>query len=243
MSSSDAGITESGPGVRGPSYDPFMPDDEAGPDTEQAPTAASPDAATAYSAEPLDYDDADEYPTEQIVSRSWGVAAGIAALVVVLGAVVAVLVWLVGQPAPSATVAVPAPSTSSVTVTPEASPSPEPTSLVPTTVVETHTVTATPEVVPTTVETVAATPVTPGILPPEVLAAYDRQFLAQLRSESWVIWDADLMTRQAHGVCAMLQQGAPPQVVSSELSSRSGMPLDSAVSMTRTAMFIYPNCP
>ncbi|MGV0634518.1 hypothetical protein ABQE69_08915 [Mycolicibacillus trivialis] len=100
-----------------------MPDDEVGPDTEQAPTTAAPDAPTAYSAEPLDYDDADEYPTDQIVSRSWGVAAGIAALVVVLGAVVAVLVWLVGQPAPSATVAVPAPSPSSVTVTPEAPPS------------------------------------------------------------------------------------------------------------------------
>lgn len=224
---------------------PFMVDDDQSataaahlPPTEQAPAPDEASSPTAYSAEPLDYDDPGEYPTELIVSRSWGVAAGIAALVVVLGAVVAVLVWLVGQPAPNTTVAIPAAPSSSVTVTPEAPPSP-----VPPTIVETRTVTAIPEAVPTTAQTVAATPVTPGILPPEVVAAYDRQFIAQLRGEGWAIWDEGTMTRNAHVACAMFQNGAPAEFVNNELSAKTGMPMDAALMFTSAAMLIYPNCP
>ncbi len=172
------------------------------------------------------------------MSRSWDVAAGIAALVVILGTVVTVLVRLVGQPAPGATVAMPAPPPSSATVTPAAPPS-----LVPTTIVETRTVTATPESVPTTAETAAAEPATPGILPPEVLAAYGRQFLAPLRSEGWAIWDEGTMTRNAHVACAMFQNGAQAEFVNSELSAKTGMPMDAALIFTSVALPIYPNCP
>lgn len=209
----------------------FMPDNEVGPETEQAPTAAAPDAATAYSAEPLDYEDPDEYPTEQIVSRSWSVAAGIAALVVTLGAVVAVLVWLVGQPAPSAPQALPVPAPSSVTVTPTAPSSPPPT-----TVVETQTVTATPEAVPTTVETVAATPVVD-------LALYDQKFVAQLRSENWYIYDPAAFAQKAHMACGMFQQGYSADYVNAKFAQESGLGMDAALQFTSAAMLIYPNCP
>lgn len=91
-------------------------------ETAAAPTEAAPESTLAYSSEPpLDYDDPDEYPTELIAPRSWSVAAGLAALVVVLGVVVAVLVWLVGvgshKPAQPAEMAQPGTPGSSVTVT------------------------------------------------------------------------------------------------------------------------------
>lgn len=65
------------------------------PPTEQAPGFDEASEPTAYSEEALDYFDA--APTEGIEHRSWSAVVGIVALVTVLGAVVAVLVWLVGS--------------------------------------------------------------------------------------------------------------------------------------------------
>lgn len=99
MTRTDARNRELSSGDGRASYDPLMPDTTSAPKLSKPPTAASPDAATAYSAEPLDYDDPTSTPPSLIASRSWRVASGIAALLISLGALTAVLAWLVGQPA------------------------------------------------------------------------------------------------------------------------------------------------
>ena len=208
--------------------------------TAAAPTEAAPDVQpstqTAYSAEPLDYDDPDEYPTELVVSRSWGVAAGIAALVVVLGAVVAVLVWLVGQPSQSAQLAYPTTPPSSVTVTQQP----------PVTVTVTPTATIPPPVTvtaePPPSKTVAATPEV--IETPAVdLPTYDRLFVQRLRDMGWSIWDEKILADNAHYACGRLRSGAPVELVNQEYVAGTGTPMMSAVQFTAAAMSVYPNCP
>lgn len=210
-------------------------------ETAAAPTEVAPESTLAYSAEPpLDYDDPDEYPTELIAPRSWSVAAGLAALVVVLGIVVAVLVWLVGQPAPDVTIALPTTTPSSVTVTQQS-----PFNPVPTTVVETQTVTATPEAIPTTAETVVATPNVPEVIetPAVDLPTYDRLFVQRLRGMGWSIWDEDILTQNAHYACGRLRAGAPVELVNQEYVAGTGTGMMSATQFTAAAMAVYPNCP
>jgi hypothetical protein len=76
----------------------------------------------------------------------------------------------------------------------------------------------------------------------EQLAAYDRQFVANLQARGWAVWDPLAITHQAHRVCAMLQRGASPQWVVQQLIGPT-TPLSDAQSFVTTAMLTYPGCP
>jgi hypothetical protein len=76
----------------------------------------------------------------------------------------------------------------------------------------------------------------------EQLAAYDRQFVANLQARGWAVWDPLAITHQAYRVCAMLQRGASPQWVVQQLIGPT-TPLSDAQSFVTTAMLTYPGCP
>jgi hypothetical protein len=76
-----------------------------------------------------------------------------------------------------------------------------------------------------------------------MVAWYDRQFIANLRYNGWVITNPVAMSRGAHKVCAMLQQGAAPGDVNSKMVAEVGIALNVAQQFTSTAMSTYPSCP
>lgn len=95
--------------------------------------------------------------------------------------------------------------------------------------------------------TVQAPPKTVDAPPPagitvEQVAAYDQQFVANLRARGWNVWDSLAITQQAHQVCAALERGVSPQVVGQQLVGPTTPPGDAAQFVT-TAMLTYPACP
>jgi hypothetical protein len=51
------------------------------------------------------------------------------------------------------------------------------------------------------------------------------------------------MSREAHKLCAMLQQGAAPGDVNSKMVAEVDIAWNVAQQFTSTAMSTYPNCP
>lgn len=82
----------------------------------------------------------------------------------------------------------------------------------------------------------------PG-LTPELLAAFDQQFIANLQADHWTITDATLITQNGHKVCALLQQGATPQMIAQRLVEAASLDPTEAQSFVVTAMATYPDCP
>jgi len=86
-------------------------------------------------------------------------------------------------------------------------------------------------------------PPPPVAAPPAVtpqIAAYDQQFIANLRANLWTIWDPSRIAEQGHWVCAKLEQGLSPYAVSQLLF---GITPGEQQSFVSTAMATYPNCP
>lgn len=101
---------------------------------------------------------------------------------------------------------------------------------------------------PTDVETAALRKLPPPApdppqIPMDVVAAYDRQFIAVMAAKGWVITDPSTMTFRAHQVCAMLQQGMSRETVSDEMSREFGITLVGARQFTSVASATYPDCP
>jgi len=81
-----------------------------------------------------------------------------------------------------------------------------------------------------------------GITAQELLE-YDRQFIINLQARSWLIVDAQAITRNGHRVCALLERGWSPEMVGRTLHADYGLSEPVAASFIAAAMFTYPSCP
>lgn len=198
--------------------------------TATAPELGATQTAWAYSTEQV----ADEPPAQGVPSRwPWWMAAGIAGLIVTLGAVIAVLVWLVGQPAQQALAPPPVTATPQIiTVT-----QPPPSTVVKTTVVTTMAPPPPGPPAATATNTVDAAP-PPGVATPN----YDAQFIANMKSIGWLVTDPVAMASTGRQVCAMLAGGATPDQVSRQLAASNGNDMTEATQFVGTAVMTYPNC-
>jgi hypothetical protein len=78
---------------------------------------------------------------------------------------------------------------------------------------------------------------------PEMVAWYDRQFIANLRYNGWSVTNPVALNREAHKVCALLQKGATPADVENKMVAEVGITWNVAQQFTSTAMSTYPSCP
>lgn len=70
---------------------------------------------------------------------------------------------------------------------------------------------------PVTAETIAPTPKEPPPITETALAALDRQFVASMQAQGWLVTDPALMAHRAHQVCAMFQNGEPMSLVQQKM--------------------------
>jgi len=77
----------------------------------------------------------------------------------------------------------------------------------------------------------------------EQLAAYDRQFIANLEARGWTVVDPQTMAQRAHQVCAALQNGVSPQSVGQQIAASGALRPAEAASFVTTTMLTYPSCP
>jgi hypothetical protein len=208
---------------------------EAGPaateDTLISPPTPDPVTVEAWSdeTEPIDRD-------PQTWRKTWVMAAILALAGIVFGAAVwfGHLAWpgsgQSSHPAP-APASSPTPTTNAP---PPPAPAPAPTSA-PTPAPPATTVQASPSTVP-------APPPDVGISP-EMVAWYDRQFIANLTYNGARITDPVALAHQAHRACAMLQKGATQGDVIQKIVAESGWNYFTATMFVSTAMSTYPSCP
>lgn len=170
-------------------------------------------------------------------ARWWPVSVAVGLAVAGLVAVTAAVVWVAMRDEGSPEKA--APSSSLVPATqPKVVAAPPPPPVAP--------VTTPPPTVSTTVSTVTVPPSTitkPAGLPADQVVFYDRQFLAKLQADGWTITSPQAMTKNAHIVCAELQQGQTVEVVNGQLMDKAGMSSTEALMFSSAAMLTYPNCP
>lgn len=88
--------------------------------------------------------------------------------------------------------------------------------------------------------TTVAPPPTVGAV--DIVAYYDRQFMAKMIGMGWTITDPVAFTQNAHQVCRMFSQGADPTYVNGQLVG-IGMTYSDALMFSSTAMLTYPDCP
>lgn len=135
-------------------------------------------------------------------------------------------------PAP---VAVSAPATTTVQPVPVAAP-PIPPPPPP--------VTVTTVVVQSTVHVPAGQPpVQRRPLSPEMVAAYDRQFIANVQAGGGIVLNPAELTRDAHLTCAYLQQGKSVAELNQMYANASGRGLADAQAFNSLVMATYPDCP
>jgi Protein of unknown function (DUF732) len=226
-------MTEPTPGDDAPEYDDALP----GAQTELAPSASETAAHTAWA-----LDDGPEWqPPFWTSGRITAVAITAAVLAVVAAA------GLAGyhlRPAPEPSAA-PAIATSAPTTTVAAPPVEVeaaddrkgwgiPADMVPP---PTKTVSA-----PAKTVTVQA-PVPTYEPPPVDMAAFDSQFIRNLKAQGWQVWQPAKSAETARLACSMLTNGATFDYVANYLATQSQARLDEGQAFASTAMRTYPNCP
>lgn len=164
--------------------------------------------------------------------------AAVAASLTLL-AIAGALAWqhLRGEETSAAT-----PATTSMvpaTMTSEAPPSRPPLPSPPPVTVTTVIVQAPPVQVPPDEQV----PPIPGGLSPAAIVPYDRQFIANLQAKHWLITDTSELARDAHVICALLQQGLSRGRANATYAEASGRGMVDADQFTVTAMQTYPGCP
>ena len=170
--------------------------------------------------------------------QTWRKTSVIAAILALAGIVMVAAVWFGHSAWPgSGQSSHPAPAPASgPTPTTNGPPPPTPArASAPTLAPSATTVRASPS-------TAQASPPDVGISP-EMVAWYDRQFIANLRYNGAVITDPVALAHQAHRVCAMLQKGATRDDVIQKIVAESGWNYFTATMFVSTAMSTYPSCP
>lgn len=210
---------------------------EAGPAATETAVSQSPEATAVVAwsdeTEPID----DEPETWR---KTWIVAAIFAVVGIAFGGAIWLGTYLArpGTTQSNSRSTATAPST---TPTMSAAPPPE-SAPAPTSVPAPNSPATTVQTSPSTVPLVPPLPPDVGISP-EMVAWYDRQFIANLRYNGATITDSVALTHQAHRVCAMLQKGATQRAVIQQIVSESGWNYFTASMFTSTAMSTYPDCP
>jgi hypothetical protein len=208
---------------------------EAGPaareGTVKSPTSSESATVEAWS------DETESIDEPQTWRKTWIVAAIFAVAGIGLGAAI----WFgtyQARPGPSqsdsrsTTAPAPGPTPTTNAAPPPApapAPAPAPSSVPPTTV--------TAQASPT-----AQAPQPDVGISPEMVAWYDRQFIANLRYNGASITDPVALALQAHRACAMLQKGATQEDVIQKIVAESGWNYFTATMFTSTAMSTYPGC-
>jgi hypothetical protein len=212
-------------------------------------------------------DDLDTVPVER---QPWGLAWGQAAVFLSIGAVVALVIAVVGrtigrsdhdpQPLPQEahpTVAAVAVSTSAApavvlaptTVTVQAAqttvtvqaPAPPPKTTIVTAQAAPSTVTVAPTVSEEpTVTRAAAPPPAKEFGPFE--ASDDQRLLDWLLSHGWTITNPRLVVSNAHTLCRLLQSGESTYSADAQLTRQTGMPSLDVTSLTSGVLLTYPDC-
>lgn len=104
-------------------------------------------------------------------------------------------------------------------------------------------VTVTTVVVQSTVPVPEAPP-SGGELPDSVVAAFDQNFLTNIKGRGWVVWDEKLITHRAHQTCAGLQNRTPlPVIYEQMMASEPQLTRGMAIDFVDAAMATYPDCP
>lgn len=175
-------------------------------------------------------------------SQTWRKTSVMAAIVAFVGIAVAGAVWFAhlalskGDPRMTRALATSPTPTMSAAPPPAPTPTPTPT---PTSVAAPSSPATTVQASPSTVQ-----PPAPDVgISPEMVAWYDRQFIANLRYNGAAIADPVALAHQAHRVCAMLQKGATRDDVIQQIVAASGWNYFTATMFTSTAMSTYPDCP
>lgn len=206
-----------------------------GAQTELAPSSSETEAVTAWA-----LDDAEEWAPPRRLTPAL-VTAGAVAASLTLVAVAGVIAWQHLRVEETAVVAaestmVPATMTSEAPPSRPPAPPPSPPPVTVTTVVV--------QAPPTQTQAPAANP---GAISPQLMAVYDRQFIANMQPHMQavgsVVEDADLMAYRAHQTCAKLQQGHTDGALAQQLMTEFGLVPSLANAFIRTAMMTYPNCP
>lgn len=173
----------------------------------------------------LDYDD--HVPTQRFTGRRITTGALIGCLVLIAAAGVVALLAIRGLWATTQTqTPVTAPTTPLTTPPVKAAPRPW----------------FTPTPAPPRVEPAPVQAPPPQGITVEQLAAYDRQFVANLQARGWRIYNPLTITQQAHQVCAALANGASPAWVANQFIGPT-TPLSDAQQFVTTATLTYPSCP
>lgn len=188
----------------------------------------------------LDYDDYE--PTQRLTPRRITSTALSGSLVLIAAAGVVALLAIRGvlhiTPAPGPVV-VAAPSSPTPVATPTTTAWARPAATDHPRITPTKPPTVTVQAPPRTIQ--AAAP-TPTAITAEQVAAYDKQFIANLLARGWRVWDSLAITQQAHEMCAALERGETPQWAVQRTIGPTTPPAD-AQQFVDTAMLTYPACP
>ena len=108
--------------------------------------------------------------------------------------------------------------------------------------------TVTVEAAPTTVTSLAPVSTVPPprrssvSAPREIDSIYDQRFLDHMRSLGYVIFNPELMLRNAHEACRLFQQGESADQVNQDMSARMRTNMTDTLQLTSSAMLAYPDC-
>ncbi len=218
------------------------------------PTEAGPELAWSLA------DDVDTVPVE----RPWGLAWGQATVFLSIGAVVALVIavvgWTIGrsdhEPQPLAHEARPAAAAAAVTSTSAAPvaavvpPSTVTAQAVPTTVTvqapapppKTTIVTVQAPAQTTTVRVTSEPPPEANVVPQLSQTVYDQRFLEKMRSLGYTITNESLAVRNAHEACRLFGQGETATQVNEQMSAKVGASMTDTLQLTSSAILAYPNC-
>ncbi|QBI97277.1 hypothetical protein KD930_gp33 [Mycobacterium phage Kevin1] len=114
-----------------------------------------------------------------------------------------------------------------------------------TTIVSTTSIAPPPPVTVTTVvvQEPAPPPAARPPIPALTVADYDARYLAELQRRGIVVTNPAMATRDAHRICAMLQNGASQADADQIYAQQTGNTLFAAHTVTTLVMLTYPNCP
>lgn len=223
-------------------------DSEPEPETTGVPTGAPTEAGTTATQDTSMYTPTPEPATVEAWSdeiepidrdpqtwrKTWVMAAILALAGIVVGAAVWFGHWAWPRSGQRDSHPAPAPASGPMPTTNAAAP-PAPTSAL------------APAPPPTTVQASPSTVQTPQLpdvgISPEMIAWYDREFIANLKYNGARMTDPVVLTHEAHGVCAMLQKGATQDDVIQKIVAQSGWNYFTATIFVSTAMSTYPSCP
>jgi hypothetical protein len=103
--------------------------------------------------------------------------------------------------------------------------------------------TITVEAAPTTVTQPAPLPApSTAIVPGEVDTIYDHRFLDRMRSLGYLILNPPLMLRNAHEACRLFRHGESAEQVNQQMSAEMRTNMTDTLQLTSSAMLAYPDC-